>query len=58
MIKIKVMLLDGRMVTLKGNQTTLNKIKQELTSSKPYVDEYLTTSGEVICDLDIATLRV
>jgi len=53
---IKVLLLDMREVELKGGQKTLENVEYELGGQKPYVQEYETIKGEIITDLDIASI--
>jgi len=51
--KMKVLLKNQKIVELDVDEVQAENIRQELSGHKDYVEEYKTTEGKIINDLDI-----
>jgi len=51
--KMKVLLKNQKIVELDVDEVQAENIRQELNGHKDYVEEYKTTEGKIINDLDI-----
>jgi len=54
--KYNVLLTDSNVVTLLLDKEELENLKYEFTGKKSYMQEYKTTEGEIITDIDIVRL--
>jgi len=52
----KVLLTSDRVVTLLLDKEELENLNYEFTGKKSYMQEYKTTEGEIITDIDIVRL--
>ena len=54
--KYNVLLTDSNVVTLLLDKEELENLNYEFTGKKSYMQEYKTTEGEIITDIDIVRL--
>ena len=54
--KYNVLLTDSNVVTLLLDREELENLYYEFTGRKPYMQEYETTEGDIITDIDIVRL--